>query len=105
MQLSQRTIVLAFFTSLALLGVSPMRQPLQELLTMGTMANPPLFPRTASYWETMAGGTFRVIPEKPVTARFVRYRIKSDRNFCATELEVLDSIEHEPFDLRIALPK
>jgi hypothetical protein len=55
--------------------------------------------------ETMAGGTFRVIPERPVTARFVQYRVKSDRNFCATELEVLDSIRYEPFDLRVALPQ
>jgi hypothetical protein len=54
--------------------------------------------------ETMAGGTFRVIPQTPVKARFVQYRVKSDRNFCPTELEVLDSIKSEPFDLRIALP-
>jgi hypothetical protein len=53
--------------------------------------------------ETMTGGTFRVIPERPVSARFVQYRIKSDRNFCATELEVLDSIKSELFDLRVAL--
>jgi hypothetical protein len=55
--------------------------------------------------ETMAGGTFRVVPPSPVKARFVQYRVKSDRNFCATELEVLDSIKSEPFDLRVALPE
>ena len=54
--------------------------------------------------ETLAGHTFRLIPEKPVATRYVRYLITSDRHFCATELEVLDSIELKPFDLRIALP-
>jgi len=54
--------------------------------------------------ETLTGHTFRLIPEKPITTRFVRYAIQSDRNFCATEIEVLDSIDLKPFDLRIALP-
>jgi len=54
--------------------------------------------------ETLAGHTFRFIPDKPVTTRYVRYLINSDRHFCVTELEVLDSIELKPFDLRIALP-
>jgi len=34
----------------------------------------------------------------------VRYAIQNDRHFCATEIEVLDSIDLKPFDLRIALP-
>jgi len=54
--------------------------------------------------ETLAGHTFRFIPDKPVMTRYVRFLINSDRHFCATELEVLDSIELKPFDLRIALP-
>jgi hypothetical protein len=54
--------------------------------------------------ETLAGHTFRLIPEKPITTRYVRYLITSDRHFCATELEVLDKIDLKPFDLRIALP-
>jgi len=54
--------------------------------------------------ETLTGHTFRLIPEKPISTRYVRYNITSDRNFCATELEVLDSIDLKPFDLRIALP-
>jgi len=54
--------------------------------------------------ETLAGHTFRLIPPKPLSARYVRYLIFSDRHFCATEIEVLDSIELKQFDLRIALP-
>jgi hypothetical protein len=54
--------------------------------------------------ETLAGHTFRLIPEKPIEARYVRYLITSQRHFCATELEVLDSITTRRFDLRIALP-
>ena len=54
--------------------------------------------------ETLTGDTFRLIPPAPVNARYVKYKINSKRIFCATELEVLDSIKFEPFDMRIALP-
>ncbi|HEX2971881.1 MAG TPA: hypothetical protein VHP11_06085 [Tepidisphaeraceae bacterium] len=54
--------------------------------------------------ETITGATFRLVPEKPVTARYVQYKVENARIFCATELEVLESIRQEPFDLRIALP-
>jgi hypothetical protein len=54
--------------------------------------------------ETLTGYTLRLIPEAPVTARHVRYRVTPRRLLCATELEVLDAIRFEPFDLRIALP-
>jgi hypothetical protein len=54
--------------------------------------------------ETITGATCRFIPEQPVTARYVQYKVTSQRFFCCTELEVLDSIRFEPFDLRIALP-
>jgi hypothetical protein len=54
--------------------------------------------------EKITGHTFRLVPEKPVTARYVQYKVSSGRNFCCTELEVLDSIKSEPFDMRIALP-
>lgn len=56
--------------------------------------------------EALTGATFRLIPEQPTTtARFVQYRVTSQRIFCATEVEVLDSIRSEPFDLRLALPE
>src|ERR1035438_8864982 len=54
--------------------------------------------------ETMAAGTFRLIPDQPVTTRYVRYRILNKRFFDCAGLEVLDSIRRAPFDLRIALP-
>jgi hypothetical protein len=54
--------------------------------------------------ETIGGHTFRVVPEKVEKARFVQYRIKSARHCCVTEVEVLDGIRLEPFDLRVALP-
>ena len=40
--------------------------------------------------EMLTGYTFRLIPEKPVQARYVRYKITPARNICVTELEVLD---------------
>jgi len=54
--------------------------------------------------ETLTGYTFRLIPEKPVTARHVRSKVTTRRKTCVTELEVLDAIRFEPFDLRVALP-
>ena len=54
--------------------------------------------------ETMTSGTFRYVPERPVTARYVQYRISNQRIFDCAGLEVLDSIQNAPFDLRIALP-
>jgi hypothetical protein len=54
--------------------------------------------------ETATGATFRFTPNEPIKTRYVRYQVNSDRVFCATELEVLDSIKHAPFDLRLALP-
>jgi hypothetical protein len=54
--------------------------------------------------EQLTGGTFRLIPEKPIKTRHVQYRITNKRAFDVTELEVLDHISSKPFDLRIALP-
>jgi hypothetical protein len=54
--------------------------------------------------EAIQGATFRVIPDKPVEARYVQYKVTNARLFDCTELEVLDSIRSEPFDLRVALP-
>jgi len=54
--------------------------------------------------EALTGYTFRLIPDKPVKARYVQYKVTSKRWFDCTELEVLDSIKLDPFDIRIALP-
>ncbi len=54
--------------------------------------------------ETAKGYTFAVIPPKPVRARYVRFKITPQRTMTVSEVQVLDSIEFKPFDLRIALP-
>ena len=54
--------------------------------------------------EELKGATFRVIPSKPLQARYIQYKVSSKRMFVATELEVLDAISFKPFDLRVALP-
>ena len=54
--------------------------------------------------EVIQGHTFRLVPPAPVKARYVQYRVTNQRFFDCTELEVLDAIRLEPFDLRIALP-
>jgi len=54
--------------------------------------------------ETMTSATFRCVPEHPVKARYVQFRIFSERIFDCAGIEVLDWIKYEPFDLRIALP-
>jgi hypothetical protein len=40
----------------------------------------------------------------PVSARYVRYRITPARILCASELQVFDRVDYEPFDIRIAPP-
>ncbi len=55
--------------------------------------------------ETITGATFRLIPPAPVKTRYVQYKLTSGRLCCVTEVEVLDSIKFEPFDLKIALPQ
>jgi hypothetical protein len=54
--------------------------------------------------EKLTGATFRVIPPQPVTARHVQFKITNTRVFDVTEIEVLDAISIQPFDMRIALP-
>jgi hypothetical protein len=60
---------------------------------------------TAAACSQATGATFRVIPDKPVTYRHVRYKVTTRRLICPTELEVLDAIRCEPFDFPVALPR
>ena len=39
----------------------------------------------------------------PVSARYIRYHATPKRILCASELQALDRVDAEPFDLRIAL--
>ena len=52
----------------------------------------------------MTSGTFRCVPKQPVTARYVKFKITNKRIFDCAGIEVLDSIQLTPFDLRLALP-
>jgi hypothetical protein len=54
--------------------------------------------------ERIEGHSFELILPKPVEARYVQYKITSGRLVGVTEVQALDTIKREPFDLRIALP-
>ena len=54
--------------------------------------------------ETATGFTYSLILPEQVVARFVRFSIDSERTLTVSEVQVLDSITHTPFDLRVALP-
>ncbi len=54
--------------------------------------------------EVVAAHNFELLPPSPVQARYVRYKITPERTLTVSEVQVLDFIKHEPFDLRLALP-
>ena len=54
--------------------------------------------------EALTGHLFELAPPAPVQARFVRYKVKPERTLTVSEVQVLDAIKYEPFDLRLALP-
>jgi hypothetical protein len=54
--------------------------------------------------EVIAAHNFELIPKAPVDARYVRFKLQPERSITVSEVEVLDSIKYEPFNLRIALP-
>jgi hypothetical protein len=54
--------------------------------------------------ETLTAYLFTLAPPQPAQARYVRFAITAKRMICVSEVQVLDSIKYEPFDLRIALP-
>ena len=54
--------------------------------------------------ETARGYAFALSPPKPVQARFVRFRITPQRILTVSEVQVLDFIRYEPFNLRLTLP-
>ncbi|MBN2137972.1 MAG: hypothetical protein JW720_09205 [Sedimentisphaerales bacterium] len=54
--------------------------------------------------ETATGFTYSLISPSPVDGRYVRFKITPQRTVTVSEVQVLDRIESEPFDLRIALP-
>lgn len=54
--------------------------------------------------ETMRGHNYLLVPPGPVEARYVRFRITPARFLSISEVQVLDFVRYEPFDLRLALP-
>lgn len=54
--------------------------------------------------EIIAAHLFELIPSAPVQARHVRFKITPERTLTVSEVEVLDSIRYDPFDLRLTLP-
>jgi hypothetical protein len=55
--------------------------------------------------ETLKGANYLLIAPKPVEARYVRFVITPVRGALAvSEVQVLDSVTYEPFDLKLALP-
>ncbi len=54
--------------------------------------------------ETLCGPNYLLIPSAPVDARYVRLVITPQRFLSVSEVQVLDSVSYEPFDLKVALP-
>jgi hypothetical protein len=54
--------------------------------------------------ETATGWNYELIPSGPVRARYVCFKITTERTLTVSEVQVFDSIKTRPFDLRIALP-
>lgn len=54
--------------------------------------------------EVIDAHLFEVVTPVPVEARYVRFKITPERSLTVSEVEVLDSMQYAPFDLRIALP-
>lgn len=54
--------------------------------------------------ETLCAPNYVLAAAHPVDARFVRFVITPERMLSVTEVQVLDSIRYEPFDLKLAMP-
>jgi hypothetical protein len=54
--------------------------------------------------ETLRGFTARLVPKEPVETRWVQFKISNKRFLAVTEIEVLDSLNLMPYDLRVDLP-
>jgi hypothetical protein len=54
--------------------------------------------------EQLTGCNFELIVPKPVDCRYVRYKVLPGHGMVITEVQALDFIRYEPFDIRIALP-
>jgi hypothetical protein len=54
--------------------------------------------------ETLCAPNYIFVPSQPADARYVRFLITPERFLSVSEIQVLDSIRYEPFDMKLALP-
>ena len=54
--------------------------------------------------EALTGYNYELLLDKPVQARYVKYKLQPARMVNVTEVQVFDGIKYEPFDLKLALP-
>ena len=54
--------------------------------------------------ETLCAPNYTLAVERPIVARYVRFAITPQRFLSVSEVQVLDSIRYEPFDMKLALP-
>ena len=54
--------------------------------------------------EAIRGHNYMLTPAKPVAARYVRMALTPARFLSVSEIQVLDTVKYEPFDLKLALP-
>ncbi|MGA2033549.1 MAG: hypothetical protein ABSG68_14940, partial [Thermoguttaceae bacterium] len=54
--------------------------------------------------EAIRGHNYVLTPGKPIEARYVRFAIAPARFLSISEVQVLDAVKYEPFDLKLALP-
>ena len=55
-------------------------------------------------YDNSMSAIYALIPSEPIEARYVRFKIDTERTLTVSEVQVLDEIRYTPFDLRIALP-
>ena len=55
--------------------------------------------------EKAMGWNFELVPPAPVQAQYVRWKVNVARWLAVTEVQALEFVKYEPFDIRIALPK
>ncbi|MFB3890860.1 MAG: hypothetical protein ACE15C_02425 [Phycisphaerae bacterium] len=54
--------------------------------------------------EQLTGYNFELILPKPVDCRYVRYKVTPGHGMVITEVQAMDFIKYDPFDIRLALP-
>ena len=61
--------------------------------------------KTAAEIHRLINPNHTLLLDEPIEARYVKFAAKASRFLVISEVQVLDGVKSEPFDLRIALPK